>query len=119
MSMFVKKGDTVVVIAGKDNGKQGTVQAVSPKLNKVIVEGVNIVSKCKKKRTAQDKSEIVKFEAPIHASNVQVVCPVCQKATRVAHKVVDGKSTRICKKCGAELTVATATKTKKAAAKKA
>ena len=50
MSMFVKKGDTVVVIAGKDNGKQGTVQAVSPKLNKVIVEGVNIVSKCKKKR---------------------------------------------------------------------
>ena len=119
MSMFVKKGDTVVVIAGKDNGKQGTVQAVSPKLNKVIVEGVNIVSKCKKKRTAQDKSEIVKFEAPIHASNVQVVCPACQKATRVAHKVTDGKSTRVCKKCGAELNVATAAKTKKSAEKKA
>ena len=119
MSMFVKKGDTVVVIAGKDNGKQGTVLAVSPKLNKVIVEGVNIVSKCKKKRTAQDKSEIVKFEAPIDASNVQVVCAACGKATRVAHKEVDGKSTRVCKKCGAELTVAKATKTKKTATKKA
>lgn len=118
MSMFVKKGDTVVVIAGKDNGKKGTVLAVSPKLNKVIVEGVNVVSKHKKKRTAQDKSEIVKFEAPIDASNVQVICATCQKATRVAHKVENGKSVRICKKCGAELTVAAATKTKKAASKK-
>jgi len=99
----VKKGDTVLVIAGKDKNKRAKVLASSPKTDRVIVEGVNIVSKTKKARSAQEKSQIIKIEAPINASNVMVVCPVCGKATRVAHSEVDGKKVRICKKCGASL----------------
>ena len=76
MSMFVKKGDTVVVIAGKDNGKQGTVQAVSPKLNKVIVEGVNIVSKCPLE-TPQSygfvKFDSVYIDAPLLGTQMRLV----------------------------------------------
>jgi len=99
----VKKGDTVLVIAGKDKDKRAKVLAVSPKTARVVVEGVNVVSKCKKARTAQEKSQIIKIEAPIDASNVMVVCPKCGKATRVAHALVDGKKARVCKKCGASL----------------
>ena len=102
-NLSVRKGDTVLVISGKDNGKQGKVKAVSPKSNRVIVEGVNFVSKHKKARNTQEKSQIIKAEAPIDASNVMVVCPHCNKATRVAHKEVDGKNARICKKCGEAL----------------
>ena len=101
--LSVKKGDTVLVIAGKDKDKRAKVLAVSPKSNRVVVEGVNVVSKCKKARTAQDKSQIIKIEAPIDASNVMVVCQACGKATRVAHNEVDGKKVRVCKKCGASL----------------
>lgn len=99
----IKKGDTVLVIAGKDKNKRAKVVAVSPKTSRVVVEGVNVVSKCKKARSAQEKSTITKIEAPIDASNVMVVCPSCGKATRVAHSVVDGKKVRVCKKCGASL----------------
>jgi len=99
----IKKGDTVLVIAGKDKNKRAKVLAVSPKTARVVVEGVNVVSKCKKARTAQEKSQIIKLEAPIDASNVMVVCPKCEKATRVAHAEIDGKKVRICKKCGASL----------------
>ena len=99
-NLSVRKGDTVLVISGKDNGKQGKVKAVSPKSNRVIVEGVNFVSKHKKARNTQEKSQIIKAEAPFDASNVMVVCPHCGKATRVAHKEIEGKNHRICKKCG-------------------
>ena len=98
MSMTVKKGDNVVVITGKDKGKTGKVLEVFPKDNKVLVDGVNIVTKHKKARTQQEKSEIVKKAAPFEASNVLVVCPVCGKATRVAHKEINGKNARVCKK---------------------
>ena len=98
----VKTGDTVLVITGKDAGKQGKVLKVTPKNNRVIVEGVNIVSKAHKARSAQDKSEIRKVEGAIDISNVMPVCPKCGKATRVHNKVVDGKSVRVCK-CGASL----------------
>ena len=111
----IKKGDMVLVIAGKDKNKRAKVLAVSPKSNRVVVEGVNVVSKCKKARTAQEKSQIIKIEAPIDASNVMVVCPDCGKATRVGHKEVDGKKVRICKKCGASLDKAMAKKVKKQA----
>ncbi len=100
----IKTGDTVLVIAGKDNGKVSTVKSVSPKTHKVVVEGVNILTKTKKARRADEKSEIVKVEGPIEISNVMVVCPTCNKATRVARQN-DGKSVRICKKCGASLDV--------------
>lgn len=102
----VKSGDTVLVIAGKENGKTAKVLATNPAQRKVLVEGVNVISKCQKAKTAQDKSTIIKKEALISVSNVLVVCPECKKATRVAHKEINGKNVRICKKCGAVLDMA-------------
>ncbi len=113
--LFVKKGDTVVVIAGKEKGKTAKVLGVSPKDNKVLVENVNVVTKHQKQRSQQEKGGIIKKNAPICASNVMVVCPDCGKATRVSHSVVDGKKVRICKKCGASLDKAMAKKVKKQA----
>ena len=117
--LSVKKGDMVLVIAGKDKNKRAKVLAVSPKSNRVIVEGVNVVSKCRKARTAQEKSQIIKIEAPINASNVMVVCPECGKATRVAHKELDGKKVRVCKKCSASLDKEFVKEVKKASKDKA
>lgn len=101
--MNVKKNDTVVVLTGKYNGKQGKVIATSPKANKVVVEGVNMQKKHEKARKANQTSKIVEAEGPIDASNVMVVCDACKKATRVKHSVVDGKKVRVCAKCGAVL----------------
>lgn len=103
MKMNIKTGDKVVVIAGKEKGKTGLVSAVNADANKVLVEDVNIVSKHQKPRSQQDKGGIVKKAAPIDASNVQVICPVCGKATRVAHAEIEGKKVRTCKKCSASL----------------
>ena len=118
MSM-IKKGDTVVVIAGKEKGKSGKVTDVSPKDNKVLVEGINIVTKHQKARKQDEKSQIVKKNAPVEASNLMVVCPSCGKATRVAHNTVDGKKVRICKKCSASLDKEFAKAVKKEAKKSA
>ena len=103
MAMNVKKGDTVVVLSGKDKGKQGKVQGTIPSESKVVVEGVNVVTCHTKPRRQGEEGGIVKREAAIYASKVQVVCPKCCKGTRVAHKIADGKKTRVCKHCGAEL----------------
>lgn len=118
MKMNIKKGDLVLVIAGKDKGKSGKVLETNPKDKKVLVEGVNIVTKHKKPKSQQDKGGIIKKPAFLDASNVQVICGQCGKATRVSHKVVDGKNVRICKKCGASLDKEFA-KTVKKEAKKA
>ena len=102
-NMFVKTGDTVVLLTGdeKYRGKQGKVLAVSPKEGKVIVEGINVVKKHVKPRKAGDPSGIIETESAIYASKVMVVCPKCGKPTRVAHKVYeDGRKDRMCKKCG-------------------
>ena len=118
MALNVKKGDNVLVIAGKDKGKTGKVLVAMPADNSVVVAGVNIVSKHKKARSAQEKSAIVKKEARIDASNVQLVCPVCGKATRIA-TVVDGDNKyRKCKKCGANVDAAPKKKVAKTTAKK-
>ena len=101
--MFIKKDDKVVVISGKDKGKEGKVLSASPKTGKVIVEGVNVASKHVKPKKQGEQGGIIKMETPIYACKVQVVCPKCGKPTRVAHKVENGKSVRVCKKCGAEL----------------
>ena len=101
--MIVKKGDQAVVISGKEKGKKGKVSQVIPTTGKVVIENVNVVSRHKKPRSAQEKGEIMKKAAPIEASNVMVVCPACGKATRVAHKIIDGEKARVCKKCGASL----------------
>ena len=101
--MNVKKNDTVVVLSGKDKGKQGKVLEVMPKSGKVVVEKVNVVSRHTKPRKQGDQGGILQKEAPIYACKVQKVCPKCSKATRVAHKIVDGKKVRVCKHCGAEI----------------
>ncbi len=101
--MNVKINDNVLVIAGKDKGKQGKVLATSPKANTVTVEGVRVQHKHEKARKANETSKIVSAEGPIDASNVMVVCPVCGKAVKVKHSVVDGKKVRICGKCEAVL----------------
>ena len=103
MSMTVKKGDTVLVITGKEKGKTGKVSEVFPKDNRVLVDALNIVSKHQKARKQNEQSAIVKKSAPIEASNVMVVCPVCNKATRIAHSEIEGKKVRTCKKCNASL----------------
>lgn len=118
MKMNIKKGDIVLVIAGKDKGKSGKVIETDPKEKKVLVEGINIVTKHKKPKSQQDKGGIIKKPAFIEASNVQVICGQCGKATRISHKIVDGKNVRICKKCGASLDKEFA-KTVKKEAKKA
>ena len=101
--MNVKVNDNVLVIAGKEKGKQGKVLATSPKANTVVVEGVRIQKKHEKARKANETSKIVEVPGPIDVSNVMVVCPACSKATKVKHSVVDGKKSRICAKCGAVL----------------
>ena len=101
--MKVKKNDTVLVITGKDAGKTAKVLAAMPKANKVIVDGINVQKKHKKARSAQEVSAIQNQSGPIDASNVMVVCPVCNKATRIAYQVEGDKKVRLCKKCGAVL----------------
>ena len=102
-SLKIKKNDTVVVLSGKDKGKQGKVLGTIPSEAKVVVEGINMVTCHIKPRRQGEEGGIVKRAAAIYASKVQVVCPKCGKATRVAHKIEDAKKSRICKKCGAEL----------------
>ena len=101
--MFVKKDDTVILLTGdkNDRKKSGKVLEVSPKEGKVIVEGMNMVSKHVTPRKAGDPSGIIKAESAIYACKVQVVCPKCKKPTRVGYKVLEsGKKERVCKKCG-------------------
>ena len=96
----VKKKDKVVVIAGKDKGKIGEVLKVIPKRNRVIVSKVNIVKK-HKRPTAEEPGGIIEKEAPIHISNVMILCPHCDKKTRVGFKIIEGsRKVRFCKKCG-------------------
>ncbi|MBQ9937488.1 MAG: 50S ribosomal protein L24 [Oscillospiraceae bacterium] len=99
--IHVKTGDTVLVISGDDKGKEGKVLAVSPKESKVIVEGLNMVTKHVKPRKMGDKGGLVQAEAAMYASKVMLVCPKCKKATRVAHaKDKNGNTVRLCKHCG-------------------
>ena len=102
--VHVKTGDTVVVLSGKDKGKQGKVLQVSPKEGKVIVEGLNVVTKHVKPRRQGEQGGIVEAEAAMYASKVQLVCPKCSKPTRIAHKILeDGSKVRVCKSCEEEI----------------
>ena len=106
--LHIKKDDTVVVISGDSKGIKGKVIAASPKEGKVIVAGAEIVSKHSKARRQGENSSIVKTEAALYASKVQLVCnnSKCEyngKGVRVQYKVVDGKKVRVCSKCGAEI----------------
>ena len=110
--LFVKKGDTVLVVSGKDRGVQGRVISASPDTNRVLVEGANRIKKHTKVTQSARGSQqggIVTTEAPVHVSNVQVVCPTCGKATRIGHRRSEaddnGKthSVRICKRCDGDI----------------
>ena len=98
--VHVKKGDKVLVLTGKDRGKMGVILKVYTDKNRVVVEGINIVVKHKKPRSATQPGGIVRQEAAIDASNVMLVCPRCNKATRVAREILaNGDKARVCKKC--------------------
>ena len=101
--MNIKKNDTVIVLSGKDKGVKGKVLVAMPAENKVIVEKVNVATCHTKPRRQGDVGGIVKKETPIRACKVALYCPKCDKGVRVGFKVEDGKKTRICRKCGAEI----------------
>ena len=98
----IHKDDTVQVIAGKDKGKRGTIVSVLTKKDAVIVSGMNIVKKAMRKRSQQDQGGIVEVEAPLHISNVALVCKKCGP-TRVGYKIDGDKKIRVCRKCGEAL----------------
>ena len=106
-SLHVKTGDRVVIIAGQDKGSEpSNIKKVDTKNGKVIVEGRNMVTKAQKPQPAYGiQGGLIKVEAPLDSSNVMIVCPACSKATKIAHKVIDGKKVRVCKKCGEQLDV--------------
>ena len=101
--MNIKKDDKVIVLSGKDKGKEGKVLSADPKAMKVTVEGVNVATKHQKPRKQGQDGGIIKVETPIYACKVMLVCPKCGKGTRVAYKLAAGKKSRVCKKCGAEI----------------
>lgn len=99
--MHVKSGDMVVIIAGKDKGKKGKVLKALPKENRVIVEGVNMLTKHKKAQGPTSPGGIIKFEGPINASNVMHFCDKDKVGVRIGNSILaDGKKVRVCKKCG-------------------
>jgi large subunit ribosomal protein L24 len=110
--LFVKKGDTVLVIGGKDRGLKGKVISASPDTNRVLVEGANRIkrhTKVTQSTRGSQQGGIVTQEAPVHVSNVQVVCPACGKASRIGHRRsepdANGKthSIRVCKRCNGDI----------------
>jgi large subunit ribosomal protein L24 len=107
VALNIKKGDTVQVISGKDRGATGKVILTMPKEDRVLVEGVNRIKKHTRITTNQRGAQsggIVTQEAPVHASNVMVVCPSCNKPSRVGHRKDEtGRNVRICRRCGADL----------------
>ena len=103
MAMNIKKGDTVVVLSGKDKGKQGKVLGTVPGSLKVVVEGINMVTCHVKPRRQGEEGGIVKKETPIRACKVALFCEKCGKGVRVGYNMVDGKKVRVCRKCGAEI----------------
>ena len=101
--MKIKKGDTVLIIAGKYRGKKGKVLKTFPKEKKILVEGVNLVKKHQRPRRTGEKGQIIELPKPIDVSNAKLICPKCAKPTRIGYKIIEGKKYRICKKCGQEI----------------
>ena len=101
--MKVKKGDTVQVLSGNDKGKKGEVLEVMPKDSKVVVKGVNVRKKHIKPRKQGEEGGIIPVECAIHSSKVNVVCPKCNKATKIGYTVEKDEKVRVCKKCGAKI----------------
>lgn len=98
--MKIKRNDTVLVIAGKDRGKTGKVLRALPKRSRVVVEGVNLIKKHVRRRPGIAQAGIITTEAPIHVSNVMLLCTKCQRPTRVGYTFVGDRKVRRCKRCG-------------------
>lgn len=101
--MKIKKGDNVMVIAGKNRGESGKVFRALPKTDQVVVDGLNIRKRHVRPRRAGQKGEVVQKFAPMHVSNVKIICGACGKPVRVGYKVTETTKVRVCKKCQAEL----------------
>jgi large subunit ribosomal protein L24 len=101
--MRIHRGDNIVIIAGKDKGRTGTVSRALPSSEKVIVEGLNLRKRHRRPRRANEKGQIIEFAHPIHVSNVMLVDPKTGKGTRVGYRVEDGKKVRYAKKSGTAL----------------
>jgi large subunit ribosomal protein L24 len=97
--MKIKKGDTVKIVIGKDNGKEGKVERVYSGRNKLLIENLNLFKKAIKKTEQTPNGGIVDVPRPLNVSNVMLVCPHCKKQTRVGYAVKEGKKVRVCKKC--------------------
>jgi large subunit ribosomal protein L24 len=101
--MKVKKGDQVLIIAGKDKGKQGKILTSFPEREKITVEGINLRKKHMRPKKSGEKGQIINLPGPIAVSNVKIICSKCGKATRVGYKLLENKKYRICKKCSQEI----------------
>lgn len=100
----VRKGDTVKVLKGKDSGKEGKILRAIPETNRVVVEKINMMKKAMRPTQQNPQGGISSMEAPLHASNVMLVCPQCKKPTRVGHRIDDAnKKHRVCKKCNKDI----------------
>jgi large subunit ribosomal protein L24 len=98
--MKIRKNDTVIVIAGKDRGKKGKVRRAFPNEDKIVVEGLNMIKRHSRARRAARQAGIIELEAPVHVSNVMLLCDKCGKPTRVGFRfLADGKRVRICNSC--------------------
>lgn len=101
--MKIKKGDNVLVTSGKDRGKNAKILKAFPKEGKILVEGVNLRSRHVRPKKQGEKGQVVKIPTPLDVSNVKLICPKCQKATRLGYKIVGDKKFRVCKKCKSEV----------------
>ena len=100
MGLIIKKNDTVSVITGKEKGKKGRVISVDPARNRILIERINLIKRHMKPSKRYAQGGIIEKEAPLHVSNVMLVCPKCGKPTRIGNAILsDGKKVRICKKC--------------------
>lgn len=104
MTSAIKKSDTIKILSGKERGKTGRVLKIIPKENSVVVEGINLKKRHRRPKRQGEKGQTVQAPAPIHVSNVMLVCPACNKSNRPkSAEAQSGKKTRICRKCGVEI----------------
>lgn len=101
--MKIKKGDTVLIISGKDKGKKAKVLEAFPRQNRITVEGVNIVKRHRRSRKEREKGQIIEVPKPVDVSNVKLVCPKCGQPVRLGYRLTEKGKYRVCKKCGQEI----------------
>lgn len=101
--MKIKKGDQVLIMSGKDRGKKGKILQAFPKEHRILVEGINLRKKHQKPKRSGEKGQIISMPGAVSASAVKLICPKCEKPTRVGHQILKENKIRICKKCNQEI----------------